>query len=1529
MKKRLLSLAMMFVVAGTVSATAGGGKKDEVQRKSVTPQNSAPRPFVAAGDNPKTQPAISTGYYIVDSEDNVADYNPTTRSGWRPSPETVSLNFEPALWNRIVSGPYQMPPGYWESNRTEGLRYFRNPANMNDSTDNALAGPIPLRLSQPFYFNGVRYDSFYVSTNGIVALSNRRYFYNPATGERYIPDGATSAYDPNSEDTRARDNSSPQASLTDPTPDNYGYRYIALGMTNETTAETATATSLQGIRNPDNATLANFTNSAPIIAPFWDDLQLSQFNRYTNQVDETPNGQGFGQVWYKRSAAGDRLIIYFINLMPINVKNTPYGTTNFLRDVRPGASDNFVSVNAQVVLNASDSSVHFNYEVFDGIASVGGRPVPSQRIFRDNSTIGLRGQARHVNYGPPAGGETRYNQFSEYLVNGTVYVDGPRGSELTTPNNQLAIRFKQWKNVLRSYGTKYILRNPATNQFDANNKTYVITDPNNFELLAGDPLLGAIQPIAMFQNLSNNIQGPNGINFQQQGLQFRVRFRIKNDIIGPDTLVYNRLLCGDSLTFVDGYTRWDQLTFGARIVDASGNAIPFPGPNNLNGVPPYGFVEVKFPAFESSNFLPNHIGRLTAEVIAEPYRCGGGDYGDQWPFDDTTSARLFGLRRLATMNDDVNDFSVSRREGTLPSVNKWVSINAEAINGDDATYNPPPPRGRQGLGTTKLPSPVIRLNRVTLSGSNPNPLPGGDELRSFPIDLRNKRGAVLSFSYQRTGVPPGGPAGYNRGWRDQTLVGPEPRVVQNTAPPHPDAGVVQAPDELYLEFATPSPDGYKNIVNIPAAEWSKHPRMDNPGQFFNDNAAISIFGGGGLRRGWHEENGDSAISRVDGLRANLYDDGKDFEFKKMFIQIPDTIINSPNEGARNFRFRFRVRAADNTTPANADDNDDFFLDNTRIFFPTESPDLEISSVQVKWPYTMAPSSQSSELPVAVTISNNTSIGASSFAVQVLIKRKDEPEDRYVYCRARTIPFLPAYREVAVDMPTWNGRQTTPGEYILAGRLYTPWGDPNRLNDSTYGEFTLNFGPAYAYDPATPPTGLNNVSEQQFSGQVGKGLNLSGNAEGTNWTAWAYGADAGNNSGQMAMKFRITTQDTIYGYQAYFASLNSDLLNVRFSLYRDQGGSPGQRIATTRTKQRGFDDIRSPLQNPPEPFYNEYTTYTSDPIVLLPGTYWMSVAQMGTEGFELGGSSFRMGQVTTYAGTIIRPGDANISLNAFKGFRRKNITGDLINDNTFAYENSLGSGTWQPFTPTVGNPGYAHLNNLGFVGQLNTYSRGSWIPMIRPYFGNRSFSSPPIYIDSALCAAIVPVELANFDGVVRRGGIDLFWETATEINNAGFHVERRVADADQSWDALTFVGGQGNSTVLNRYGYLDKNVVRGTTYEYRLRQVDFDGSETYSNTIERTYNYAENVVLEQNYPNPFSDKTSIHYAVPDGGYLKLEITDMMGNVVVSIADGYVDAGDHSYEWNGLDASGNRVTAGTYLCKLTQGDQVIVRKMSIIR
>ncbi len=173
MRVRLLLYALVVGVVGTaLTASAGDKGGDDTQRKSGarTPVASYPLPFVINGANATTDPAISTGYYFVDNDDEAPDY-------WRPDESLFTDTLtEPGTWRRILSGPNQQPLSYWTDparNIYGGHAYFRNPGNMLDSTDDAFAGPISIGF--PFFFNGVRYDSFYVGTNGVIALSNRRY----------------------------------------------------------------------------------------------------------------------------------------------------------------------------------------------------------------------------------------------------------------------------------------------------------------------------------------------------------------------------------------------------------------------------------------------------------------------------------------------------------------------------------------------------------------------------------------------------------------------------------------------------------------------------------------------------------------------------------------------------------------------------------------------------------------------------------------------------------------------------------------------------------------------------------------------------------------------------------------------------------------------------------------------------------------------------------------------------------------------------------------------------------------------------------------------------------------------------------------------------------------------------------------------------------------------------------------------------------------------------------------------------------
>ena len=238
-------------------------------------------------------------------------------------------------------------------------------------------------------------------------------------------------------------------------------------------------------------------------------------------------------------------------------------------------------------------------------------------------------------------------------------------------------------------------------------------------------------------------------------------------------------------------------------------------------------------------------------------------------------------------------------------------------------------------------------------------------------------------------------------------------------------------------------------------------------------------------------------------------------------------------------------------------------------------------------------------------------------------------------------------------------------------------------------------------------------------------------------------------------------------------------------------------------------------------------------------------------------------------------------------------------------------------------------------------------MLRPFFGDRSFANPPIFVD-----CLVPVELTFFDGKARTAGVDLFWETASEKNNQGFNVERRAMKettdlvtgktglncVDQSgnvedapWAHIGFVAGAGNTTESMNYKFFDAEVTSGHTYQYRLRQVDYDGQESFSNVVNVVFSDDNAVALNTNYPNPTTEKTTFTFRIPYATDVKLEVYDVMGNIVNTLYDGYVpgQTADYAIEWNGRNAAGYEVASGTYVYKLTAGEVVLSKNMTIVR
>jgi hypothetical protein len=88
-------------------------------------------------------------------------------------------------------------------------------------------------------------------------------------------------------------------------------------------------------------------------------------------------------------------------------------------------------------------------------------------------------------------------------------------------------------------------------------------------------------------------------------------------------------------------------------------------------------------------------------------------------------------------------------------------------------------------------------------------------------------------------------------------------------------------------------------------------------------------------------------------------------------------------------------------------------------------------------------------------------------------------------------------------------------------------------------------------------------------------------------------------------------------------------------------------------------------------------------------------------------------------------------------------------------------------------------------------------------------------------------------------------------------------------------------------------------------------------------------LSQNYPNPFNPVTTIAFYLPHSGDIQLEIYDLMGQKIRTLAAESIIAGSHQVEWDGRDNAGKNVASGIYVYRLKGGNFIQSRKMLLLR
>ena len=284
--------------------------------------------------------------------------------------------------------------------------------------------------------------------------------------------------------------------------------------------------------------------------------------------------------------------------------------------------------------------------------------------------------------------------------------------------------------------------------------------------------------------------------------------------------------------------------------------------------------------------------------------------------------------------------------------------------------------------------------------------------------------------------------------------------------------------------------------------------------------------------------------------------------------------------------------------------------------------------------------------------------------------------------------------------------------------------------------------------------------------------------------------------------------------------------------------------------------------------------------------------------------------------------------------------------------SDGGATWTPILPvpsglsglttyyiayakgTIGSYVITSNNNIGgpvqaFPGSAYTNDDGAtWTKNSNLPFGPMTFASWNIGWSGGVNDSIykwdsnvLPVELTSFTAQAQDQTVILNWVTATELNNNGFEIQRKVLESD--FATVGFVKGEGTTTNQKEYSFVDRNLADGK-YFYRLKQLDFNGVYEYSNTIEVDVRSLDNFTLEQNYPNPFNPTTTIGYVLQEKSSTKLILMNAIGEEIAVLVNEEQDKGYHRAELDGKNLS-----SGIYFYTLQAGSFTQTKKLILMK
>jgi hypothetical protein len=511
---------------------------------------------------------------------------------------------------------------------------------------------------------------------------------------------------------------------------------------------------------------------------------------------------------------------------------------------------------------------------------------------------------------------------------------------------------------------------------------------------------------------------------------------------------------------------------------------------------------------------------------------------------------------------------------------------------------------------------------------------------------------------------------------------------------------------------------------------------------------------------------------------------------------------------------------------------------------------------------------------------------------------------------------------------------------------------NATLSHTYGTLsstsTINYAQSGTYTiPASPTTyghlkitgGTKTLSSGTLT--IQKNLTVDGvtdfNGAGTPFSTLNIGGDfilqnSTTFAADVANRFTVncngTSAQTFYGNGSAFHLFRILMNNSNGLVLSTSGGSSNVTVGNTNASAGGVTLTSGGITTNSNAitFYNGTGAVIQTPVetagkeivgtIIMTKTVGTAASSFGSSGISIAAGTDDLGDVTI---TRVTGTSGIVTVGANNGIARK-YTISSVNPPTAGRDVTI---TWlssndNSKTLTSGTAWKSTNSGTSWTqAGSGDYSARSVVLSAQTSFGVYTVSD---------AASPLPVELTSFTATVKGRGVELVWKTATEVNNAGFEIERNV---NGSWNKIGFVEGNGTTNAPKSYTYTDASANpkgAGGTVSYRLKQIDRDGKFEYSNSVNASVGMsAEDYTLSQNFPNPFNPNTNITFAMKNAEHVNVTVYNALGQVVSTLFNDVANANQlYTLSFDGKDLS-----SGTYFYSLRSATRNEVRKMSLMK